>query len=195
MVCGIHKQSVACFTEDSYCHSSINQTNEKIHFLMERAYILKHNCFTFISMTLIIVNILMIAVAWTHSYGFVGSRLREFNIINNTLDSTTNYVVNAVVNGQTNETVMMELVLLDNDTVDFKYSFYSDKKRISDWAILINSKRVIGYIIRRGVEIIIVTDGNNMIYSDNKLADYINQIRHVISIIYIIVINTPRCGI
>lgn len=115
----------------------------------------------------------MIAVAVTHSYGFVGSRLREFKIINKTLDTTTNYVVNAVVNGHTNETVMLEIVILDNDSVDFKYSFYSDKKQISDMSILIDSKRVIGYMIRRSVEIIVVTDGDNMIYSDNKLASFI----------------------
>lgn len=144
---------------------------------MKKVFIKKVHYLFFISTSLIAINILLIAIALSQYYGFTGSKLQKFNILNKTLDLTTLLAVEHITNDPYFENkdhgIVMELNPLGSDSIDFVYSFYDNCYDISEKYLSRSNKRVIGYTKKEGVDIIIVTNIQYYLGVWNMLSNYI----------------------
>lgn len=92
-----------------------------------------------------------------------GSLLPEYRISNACLDSITTTVLmhnnQKITNGYKN--VVLELNKLDCDTLEFVFSFHESEERLRNYFIEIKNKRVIGFIGKDSLDILIISNINN----------------------------------
>lgn len=137
---------------------------------MEKAFIKPKNYILNISMLVIAVNLLVILFAspiYRKIYtNMIGSNLREFAIINEKLDSVTEFVMgNIMADEETRKHYSLALELDENkDTINFVYYTCGDKQTItSSISHIINvyGRRVIGFIHKDECDIYLLTNISN----------------------------------
>lgn len=93
------------------------------------------------------------------------SVLLEFSVIDSKVDSVTTYMIHELYTKkyQSKETMALEINLIKKDTIELVYSFHDRKNNeLGDKFIPINNKRVIGYINTEGVDIVLLSNINEM---------------------------------
>lgn len=145
---------------------------------MEKAFIKPKNYILNISMLVIAVNLLVILFAspiYRKIYtNMMGSNLREFAIINEKLDSVTEFVMgNIMADEETRKHYSLVLELDENkDTINFVYYTCGDKQTItSSISHIINvyGRRVIGFIHKDECDIYLLTNISEASYAWVKL--------------------------
>ena len=89
-----------------------------------------------------------------------GSILPEYSISNNCLDSITSLVFkeNKAKLRKNEMTVVLQLNVLENDTIDFVYSFHENEDDIRTKLIALNNKRIVGYLHKDSKDVLILTN-------------------------------------
>ena len=89
-----------------------------------------------------------------------GSILPEYSISNNCLDSITSLVFkeNKAKILENETTVVLQLNVLENDTIDFVFSFHENEDDIRTKLIALNNKRIVGYLQKDSKDILILTN-------------------------------------
>ncbi len=90
-----------------------------------------------------------------------GSILPEYRISDSCLDSVTSVVLKDSKVAESNKTVVLELDVLENDTIDFVYSFHDDVDNIRTKLIGLSNKRVLGFTTKNDIEILLLTNVNS----------------------------------
>ena len=90
-----------------------------------------------------------------------GSILPEYRISDSCLDSVTSVVLKDSKVAESNKTVVLELNVLENDTIDFVYSFHDDVDNIRTKLIGLTNKRVLGFTTKNDIEILLLTNINS----------------------------------
>lgn len=98
-----------------------------------------------------------------------GSMLPEYLVVNKSLDSITSWILkeNEAKLRAKKVTVVLELNVLENDTIGFVYSFHEDEDDIRTKLIALRNKRVVGYLHRNSKDVLILT--NIDYYHDLKI--------------------------
>lgn len=122
---------------------------------MEKAYIKKQ-----ISKLYLIALVLCIQVSCAQTNGNVKTVLPEYKINNHMLDSITEFVINKsnVLHEEQKKIMVLELNEIGNDTIDFVYSFHESFDALRCCFIELHNKRVVGYINKDSLDIIILTN-------------------------------------
>lgn len=127
---------------------------------MEKGYIKKR-----IFNLLIIAFILCIQMSCISKKEIGVTLLPEYRIKNHCLDSITALVIKEsnILHKESKEIMVLELNEIDNDTIDFVYSFHASFDVLRDDFIELNNKRVIGYTNKEALDIVILTNINSYI--------------------------------
>lgn len=92
-----------------------------------------------------------------------GSLLPEYQISGKCLDSITTTVLmhnnQKITNGYKN--IVLEMNRLDSDTLEFVFSFHESEDRVRNYFIEIKNKRIIGFIDKDSLDILIVSNIND----------------------------------
>lgn len=89
-----------------------------------------------------------------------GSILPEYSISNNYLDSITSLVFkeNKAKLRKNEMTVVLQLNVLENDTIDFVYSFQENEEDIRTKLIALSNRRIVGYLHKESKDVLILTN-------------------------------------
>jgi len=103
-----------------------------------------------------------------------GSILPQYKITDEKLDSVTSIVLsNNSTKIKNGHKIVMELNQLENDTVEVVYSFHRDGDHVRDEFINTKNERVIGYIEKEKLDILVFSNIDNY-YDLNVLSSLIN---------------------
>ena len=131
---------------------------------MAKEYLSKHIFNLFLFFTIFLVTLESCGIDKEK-----GSLLPEYQISNACLDSITTTVL--IHNNQTisdgYKNVVLELNKLDSDTLEFVFSFHESEECLRNYFIEMQNMRVIGYIGKDSLDILIVSNIND--YYDLKI--------------------------
>ena len=147
---------------------------------METVYTKKRNLYTLlISLIIIAINLIIIMILCPIR-NRCGSVLQEFNIINPTLNSITNFVINDLykTDEQRKRVMILELNATKEDTIEFIYSFYERDYRgnyseIYNGLLGIYNKHVLGFIHKKNSDIILLTNVNYIENVKNRFGNFV----------------------
>lgn len=115
---------------------------------------------TSFKLTIIIFFLSAITISCTQKKETEVTLLPEYKITNNKLDSITEFVINKshVLHEDHKRIMVLELNEIGNDTIDFVYSFHESFDALRCCFIELHNKRVVGYINKDSLDIIILTN-------------------------------------
>lgn len=92
-------------------------------------------------------------------HGEKGTELQKFKILDTKLDSVINYTINELyrTEEQRNRTMVIELNAI-TDTIDVVFSFYKDPDMISTHLLAVYNYRILGYITKNDMDILLLTN-------------------------------------